>query len=163
MQIHDAVKGVETHATFVSWKKEHPDVFFVHVFVLLDTPLSYQVGYFDPTEQKITSFQYDGSTVTALPPAEVFRKEDTQIKKLSLSDVTVTGDKALATANEFQQKEYSVHSPMKIFFILQHLAVGVVYNITFITQGFQTLNIKVDAKTGKVLTHSLDKLIDVVK
>ena len=37
------------------------------------------------------------------------------------------------------------------------------YNFTFITQTFQTLNVKIDSKTGDVIEHKLYSLMDIGK
>lgn len=156
-------EGVEKSDVFESWKKEHGDAYLAHIFVLLDTPVTYQIGYFDPGTKQITSFHYSDGAVSALPPSPIFQEEEREILSLDMENVSVSGDDALATARAFQKEQYPQHLPMKTFFILQHLPLGILYNVTFVTQSFQTLNIKIDATTGELLKHSLDKLIDVVK
>ena len=48
--------------------------------------------------------------------------------------------------------------------ILQNLGeFGNIWNITYVTHSFKTLNIKINAENGKILHHSLDSLMDFVK
>ena len=50
---------------------------------------------------------------------------------------------------------------MKEVVILQNLDVGQVWNITYITKSFQTLNIKIDAETGDVLEDKLHQIFSM--
>jgi len=50
---------------------------------------------------------------------------------------------------------------MKKFFILQELEGKPMFNITFFTLDMNTVNVKVDAHSGKVVHHSLKALMDM--
>jgi uncharacterized membrane protein YkoI len=81
--------------------------------------------------------------------------------KLSVEDVKIELDEAMKNARKFQEKEYPKEKSMKEIVILQKLDSGQVYNVTFVTQAFNTLNIKLDSKTGKVVKHKLMSLMDL--
>jgi hypothetical protein len=67
-------------------------------------------------------------------------------------------------ADELQKKEYKSSQPFKKIFILQNLDQwGQVWNVTFITTDFKTLNIKINAENGKVLSHKLISIISSVE
>ena len=42
---------------------------------------------------------------------------------------------------------------------MQKTDLGAIYNITFFTQSFKTINVKVSAITGKVIDHSSQDLM----
>ena len=45
--------------------------------------------------------------------------------------------------------------PIKTIAILQNIKPhGNIWNLTYITQAFNTLNMKIDASTGKILDHN---------
>jgi hypothetical protein len=53
---------------------------------------------------------------------------------------------------------------MKMFFIIQSLPEhGHVYNITFVTQDFKTVNIRLSSEDGKVLMHKVQSILDIKK
>ncbi len=155
---------------FKEWKKEtgHEKYFLAHVFKLFDEPNKniYQIGYFDEKTEHMTTFVIEASEdfsinkVGVSTDTEVFKKPDSKISKLDPEKVKIDLPTALGTAADLQKKEYSQHPPMKQFLILQNLECGQVYNITFLTQTFKTLNIKVDAASGEILKHDMMSLMD---
>ena len=52
---------------------------------------------------------------------------------------------------------------MKLFAILQNINGEQVYNITFVTQTFFTLNVRVDTSTGEIRQEKLTSLMDMAK
>ncbi|MBI2652931.1 hypothetical protein HYX00_05695, partial [Candidatus Woesearchaeota archaeon] len=42
-------------------------------------------------------------------------------------------------------------------------ALGNIWNITYITEAFNTLNMKIDASNGKVLEHNLSSIFSFKK
>ena len=77
-----------------------------------------------------------------------------------MDDVKLDISDALGKANLLQKEKYSVHNPVKIIVILQTIPEGTVYNITYITQSFKTLNIKVSAITGDIVADKLLSIFD---
>ncbi|MBW3022928.1 hypothetical protein KY308_02405, partial [Candidatus Woesearchaeota archaeon] len=57
-------------------------------------------------------------------------------------------------------EKYKTHIPIKRIAILQHLPIGQVWNITYVTQSFNTLNIKINAETKEIVS---DKLVSIVQ
>lgn len=141
---------------FLAWQQEHPMAYLAHVFYMTDTEP--EVGYYHAEEDTMTSFVM-GSTITQKPPQEVFRK-DVEIKALDINVVEIPLLKIVEQARAFQEKEYSREQAMKEIIILQHLPEGHVYNVTFVTNAMKTLNMKLCAATGTVLSHKLTSLMD---
>ena len=46
----------------------------------------------------------------------------------------------------------------KTIAILQNIELGQLWNITLVTSSLKTINIKIDAKTGKTIKHELISL-----
>ena len=67
---------------------------------------------------------------------------------------------ALVIAKRLQQEKYPNEKSIKDIVVLQALEVGQIYNITFVTQTFKTLNIKLDSSTCKLIS---DELISLIK
>ena len=82
-----------------------------------------------------------------------------KIKSLNIEKVKIDYENALKTASELQKEKYKTEIPFKQITILQNIDEGQVWNFTFITQAFKTLNIKIDAKTGEIVKDELINLM----
>jgi hypothetical protein len=80
---------------------------------------------------------------------------------LDVGKVKIGAAEALERASAVQKKKYSAQTPMKGIIILQHLNIGTVWNVTFITQAFAALTVKVDAASGEILRDHLTSLFDL--
>jgi len=167
MEFKQLILDLGRSKEFSSWKKEHPQSFLVHIFVMIegDATAGYQVGYYDPASNKVTSFLVEeGKTPQALPPAEILEDPEHKIEELDMHGVELSTEDALAKAHEVRDDDYENIPVLKTFFIVQSLhGFGPLFNITFVTRDLKTLNVKISAKTAEVLKHSLDSLVHQVK
>ena len=148
--------------TFKNWQKKNKKCYLAHFFAEFDQKLApghWQVGFYDKEKDTIATFFVEGE-VTMHPSAEVF-KDGGVVLELDTGEVKVTAAEGLEKARFLQKKKYSPHSPIKGIIILQHLDIGVVWNITFITQAFAALTVKVDARTGAIVRDHLVSLFDL--
>ena len=156
MKIKELIKTLEESKEFKDWKKDNKDSYFVHIFVM--DSQSKQIGYYNPKNNKITSFIIE-KPIKIMPEEDPFKKEKTKIKQLDIEKVKLDYDKALETAKSFQKEKFSEHKPIKTIAILQNLLNKNLWNITFVTQSLNTLNIKIDAATKKIIEHKLTSLM----
>ena len=70
---------------------------------------------------------------------------------------------AVSIANKFQREKYSTEIPIKKIVVLQNIDFGQIWNITFISKTFNTLNMKIDAGSGQVKKHLLVSLFSMGK
>ncbi len=159
MDFHEAVKQVRAMPQFKHLPKT---CHLAHAFVMKENEgEEWQIGYFCPDTDRMISFIVD-EEVHQLPPAEVL-KSDIAIKTLDPANVKISAEEALAIAEKVRLDHYKASMPMKTFFLIQHLPEGTVYNLTYVTRQFTTLNIKIDAKDGTVVKHSNEPLISFDK
>jgi hypothetical protein len=156
----DSYKKLQQHKDFKDWKKQHKDWFLSYIF---SDGSAIQLGYADKEGEKVTSFSMQGKKLVIAEDQEVFKKPETRLKQLQLSKVKVSAERATEAAKRFQRKRYSQHPITKTITILQNIDKGQLYNITFVTSTFHTLNIKVDAATARVKQHTLTSLFDFAK
>jgi len=123
--------------------------------------MSVQVGYYSKEKDMVTTFEIN-EEIKKNPEEKAF-KEGKIIQKLNLDTVEIDFEDALNKARDFKQKEYPKELVNKDLVILQHIEAGVVYNVTLITMAFKTLNIKIDAKSGEVLSHELRSIMEMGK
>jgi len=164
MQIKELIKTLESNKDFKNWKKTHKIDYLVHIFKMVDETNKdlWQIGYYNKEEDQITTCILEKDKVQIVPETEIFRKEKHVIKKLNLTKIKVDFEKALEKALALQKKEYQAEKPIKIIAILQHLDQQL-WNITFVTISFKTLNIKINAETGEIKSHDLKSLVDFKK
>jgi len=147
MDIREAVSTVESSEVF---RKKG---FLAHAFVMLEAGHEdWQLGYFDEKTDRMLGYAL-GEHVAALPPAEVLKKGPS-ILPLDASKVAIAPEEALAIA----RKRCKRHA-LKTFFIIQHLAEGQVYNVTFVTHDLRTVNLHISCVDGKVFHESDEPLI----
>lgn len=157
MYIKDQLKKLESSAQYSVWKKKKDSsrAYLSHIFSLTNNPL--EIGFYHPDTHTVTSF--DLETLQEKPHQEVFSKDPT-IPELKIASVTVDLPEALGVAREHQQKEFPHDAIEKEVIILQCLDKDLLYNITFITKTFKTLNIRVDARTKKIIHAQLRSVMD---
>lgn len=163
MKFKDALKKLEESKEFREWHKENKACYLTHGFIMVDPTIKqeWQIGYYHPDNEIISSFNVNGS-VTKNPDAEAFKKEG-KIEKLVVDKIKISLQEAEKKADAVQDEKYRAHTPTKKIFIIQKLDVGQVWNITYVTKTFSTLNIKVDSDTGKVVSDDLVSLFKVEK
>ncbi len=158
----ELIPALEETETFREWKEKNPDAKIVHLFLLLDPgkDTKYDIGFYDPKKKLMTSFVADGEMkdIEISESKEIFTKDTASINPLDMSKVKTSFEQAMETCRKLQQEKYAKHEPLKEVVILQKLEQGQVWNITYITKTFQTLNIKVDAETGEVVEDDLHQI-----
>ena len=127
---------------------------------MIDEPeKDWQIGYHNKNGT-MTTFTIEKTEIRITPEQEVFKQPATKVKKLNCNNVKVDFDKALDIALVQQQKKYKKDSPLKRIVILQCLDMGNVWNMTYVTQCFNTLNFKILCSNGKIKEEKLTPLMD---
>jgi len=146
---------------YKAWRKDHLQFTLAHVFYLNDESNKdiWHIGFFDSISDTITTFVMKEESIRIVPTEDVFKEEKVLVKELEVEKVRLEFDEALEKAKEFQKREYGNEPILKEILILQHTEQGQVYNTTFLLSSFKTLNIKIDAATGAVISHQKENFI----
>lgn len=165
MQIKDILASLRKDKVYTDWKNDNKDTFLAHVFKMSDEPNkdTWQVGFYEEKQDRMTTFVLENDAIKMIPHQEIFKKHDMHVRKIDEDKIKVDLDEALATADKLQQEKYKVHVPLKKIIILQTLDMGQVYNITFVTRSFNTLNIKVDSLSGEVVEEKVQSIVEFDK
>jgi len=155
----DALKILEASKEFNSWKGKNPDAYLSYAFFIVgDEDADWKIGYYHKENDRITSFNV-GKAITIDPDEEVLKKENvSKVRKLEIDHIKMELSDAVTIASGLQQEEFSTESPRKIIAILQKIDVGQVWNITFLTQSYNTLNFKIKSENGEVVEKKLSPL-----
>jgi hypothetical protein len=160
MELKDILKKLESSDEFASWKTHHKNAFLAHAFVMLDdaNKNTWQIGYFDEEQSLMSTFVVSAQKIDLIPDQEVL-KADQRILPLNPDDVKIPLGDALAAAQKAKLEHYPREHIAKSFFIIQNIeAHGPVFNITYFTAAFKTINVKILSKNGAVAHHSLQAL-----
>ena len=157
--VKEKLSIMEDSDRFKDWRKKNPDSYLTHAFCMHDgTSIDeWQFGYYNKSRDKIATFVLDDD-VSLMPESDVLKKDDL-LNKLDIENVKVDVTKALEISKKCQEEKYKGQIPLKTIILLQHLNEGLVWNITYLTVAFKTLNIKVSAIDGKIADSSLKSLI----
>ena len=157
MVLDKILKKLEDSTIFKSWFKINPNYYLVHAFLMIDPQVKpiWQIGYYDKKKDKMITFDV-GDEIVQNPESEVFKSSGV-VKKLDLNEVKIDYKKAMSIVEKFAKKQYPHYSIDKKIIILQNLDEQV-WNTTFISNSFGTLNIKLNAADGKVFHHNLSKI-----
>jgi len=166
MKLKDVIEKLEDNSEYQAWRKENPKYFLAHAFMMMDKENEniWQIGYYDAEKDVMTTFIIEGDSIKISPELNIFKKPDSKVEELDVSKVKIGTIEAIEKAEEVMAKEYPKAVPSKMFFIIQKLAEhGYVFNITFITLDFKTVNIRISSENGEVLHHNMDALFDFKK
>lgn len=166
MNLKDTLEKLRDTAVFKHWRTAHPDDFMSYALKILmeQNDDEWQIGFYNKASEHVTTFIINSSETGIREDEEVFKKPGTQIKEIDLHDAPLTHSEIMDIVAKHKTKEYPKEQPIKIITILQHYEdLGLVWNITYITASFNTLNLKVDAKTGKILSEKLESILKLGK
>jgi len=165
MELKSALKKLRESKEFKEWNSKNKDTFFSYAFALLDNKNnSWQLGFYHKSTDKIKNFIVNENNIEMQKEEDIFKKPGIEVKQIDIEEVKLPFKKILKITEEFQKKKYSNELINKTIAILQNLEeYGNIWNITYITHSFSTLNIKVNAENGKILYHSIDSIMSFVK
>jgi hypothetical protein len=153
---------------FKEWRREHPNSYISHFFRTLNPDYSFngswEVGLYDPDQEKIMVFVFLGDKKFSTKPAdEVFKEENSPIEKLDLHLTKYPMEKALADFRENLILHYPAEVIGQGFVVLQTIGQQTFWSVTFITRSFKFLNFKIDVRDGKILNRDLFALARMEK
>lgn len=161
MEIKETLKRLENDEQFKKWKKNNKNTFFSYAFKILKEESfgEWQIGFYNKDNNKITTFSVNKGKVEIAQEEDVFKKPDMKVNKINIEKIRLPLKKILEKAEAFKKKNYPKEIGEKIIVILQNLdPFGDIWNITYITRAFNTLNMKIGAENGKVLQHKLSSI-----
>ena len=166
MDLKPSLKKLEESHDFRKWHQKNKNTYLSYVFKIPQEMNSeeWRFGFYDKKKDKITTFIISGDDVKSRPEEDIFKKEEMKVEEIQLDKVKLAFDSAIGKADEFQQKNFPKDKSVKTIAILQNVPkLGNVWNITYVTEAFNTLNMKIDAASGKILEHKLSSIFSFRK
>ena len=155
-----AVERLKKSKEFKDWKKKNPKCYLSSGFVIVEKEQGpWKAGYYDEKANKITSFLIADKIVVE-GVEELFQKKKQKIYEIDFKKLDIELPQAIVIASNLQQEKYKDDLPMKIIAVIQNTQDYQMWNLIFITQKFNTLNIKVNSDDGKVMEHKITSIMD---
>ncbi|MEK6874397.1 MAG: hypothetical protein AABX52_01460 [Nanoarchaeota archaeon] len=160
MQFQKLVNRLKRSPEYKNYHSSHPKGFLAHIFVQNEgiNNSMYQLGYYDPASLRMTTFII-GDDIQSINDQEILADPETQITPLLIKDVKADQEEIYTKAEEIREKMYPQSVPIKQFFIIQNSLLGPIFNITYLTQRFSTINIKISTTDLNVLKHNEQELM----
>ncbi|MBN1156234.1 hypothetical protein JXA85_01335 [Candidatus Woesearchaeota archaeon] len=161
MELKEAYAVLLKSKTYRDFKKQNPESYLTHAFIMFDgnEGSEWQFGfYLRKKDRLVTFFMFD--EIKKSPESKIFKENKKILNELDLNKVKFNVNEALVKAKEIHKEKYSAHKVMKSIAILQSLGLGQVYNITMITNDFNTINLKLDSSTLEVKSENLCSILD---
>ena len=152
-EIKKFLQELEESKVFKKFKKNNPIAYNSSVSKIQN---QLQIDFYDPNEDKITSFTKKDNEIV-MQKSEIFRKEKIKIPELKISKVKITLEEIEKIISEKYQE-----IPTKKIFILQQTEFPI-WNITYLTQSLNILNIKINAESGEIIEEKMESALNFQK
>jgi hypothetical protein len=161
MEMKNALRKLNQSIKFVKWNKKNNKSKLTHAFIMVGNNENdeWQFGYYNPETDKVATFTVNDS-VSLNDEQDVFKKPGDKVKCINLNNVKISLEKAIEKADEIKEKHYPKETINKRIAILQNIDHGQLWNITFVTHSFKTINIKINSSDGKVIKHGVISLFE---
>src|SRR3989344_6821088 len=153
MDLKPTLKQLEKADEFVKWKEKNKHTYFSYAFrIPQELNDGWHLGFYCKKKDKITTFVMKQDKIEVRQEEDVFKEDERHVGGIVLENVKLSFEDILTKAIEFQQKNFPKDRSVKTIAILQNLEdVGDVWNITFVSEAFNTLNMKINPSTGKII------------
>ena len=116
----------------------------------------WQLDFYDAKKDRMSSYAVKENIELLNTESEVFKDEKTKIEELDLDEVEVKFEDAFEMGKKLIKEKHE--TPNKVIVVLQKNDVTF-WNLSFLTEGFNLINIRIDAKEGKVLDEKRVSLL----
>jgi len=166
MDLKQALKKLKQSKEFKDLSKKNKDICFSYALMMVEgnKDIPWQLGFYHKSTDKMITFIVDKDEIKMEKEEEIFKKPGMEVKEVDIAAAKIPYNKIFKKAGEFKKNKYPNELVSKTIAILQNLKeYGTVWNITYVTLSFKTLNMKINAENGKILDHTLQSLMDFVK
>ncbi len=153
LELKELYDTIQSSKEFKDWHKKNPDFYLCSFFTILDEK-RWQVDYYSPSKDRITSFTCEKKVKILNVDSKIFKKEGLKVDKLNLNKIKINLKKALDIVSDIKNKKYPNEKANKIIIILQKIKKPLWIN-TYLTSTFNILNAKIDAKSGKIIEEKI--------
>ena len=166
MELKQALGKLKQSIQFKDLSNKNKGINFSYALIMFDSnkDVPWQLGFYNKSKDKMITFIVDKDEIKMEKEEEIFKKPGMEVNPLEIKKAKIPYNEILKKAEDFQKKRYSKELVSKTIAILQNLEeYGNIWNITFVTHSFNTLNMKINPENGEIVHHSLNSLMDIAK
>ncbi len=166
MELKQALEKLNKSGEYKDSLKENNNIFFSYALVTIEKndTSPWQLGFYNKSTDKITTFVIGKDEINVQKEEEVFKKPGMEVKPIGIEKAKLRFNEIIKKAEKFKKEEYPKEAISKTIAILQNLGeYGTVWNITFVTDSFKTLNMKINPENGEIMHHNLESLMNFIK
>lgn len=116
----------------------------------------WQFDFYDDKKDRITSYVVSEQVKVVNEESEVFKEGETKINEISIDEVEFPFEDAWKKAKNFLKDKHETAN--KVIIVVQKTEIPT-WNISFITDNFNLVNIRMNAKNGKVVEEKVVSLL----
>jgi len=158
--VEDLKKIVNNVENSDEFKKLKEDIYLCSLFNIVDkTEGNWQVDYYHTKNDKIVSFVIENGNVKS-EESKIFKDKEAKVAKLDLNEVKINLKEALKLVSVIHKDKYQNETVNKKIVILQVINKPV-WNMTYITAGFNIINFKLDAVSGELISDNISSALSL--
>ena len=119
---------------------------------------NWQLDFYDEKKDRITSYVVLPSIKKINDEAEVYQESKIKLNKLELTSKLIEFNKILEISSEELTK--TSETPNKTIVVLQNDGKNMIWNMSFVTNSFNLINLRIEAITGKILDNKKVELLN---
>jgi len=156
MDFSCAMEKLKASPEFSRWRAKSPKDCLASAFTIIEgKEPQWQACFYDSKKDRVTTFTITGNLVSVQPESEVFKEPGKKMERIDEENVRIDLPQLISITSGLQREKYPSEKPMKIIAVLTGCGNGALWSVTYLTQSFKTLVIKVDAKSGEVVSDAI--------
>lgn len=158
-QLKEEVDTLRRTPEFLSYKSKSPNGFLCAGFKIIEflEKEPWQIDFYCPDRKVMTTFILDKQVEMKETDQIATSKEG--VTELNLDKVDIEFRDVLEKIDGILKEKYPEHKANKIIAILQNIEGQEVWNVTYLTNQFHVLNVRINAETGELLKEMLKPVI----
>jgi len=154
--LSEALAILKRSPEFKKWRELHPSDFLASAFTIMEgKKAEWQFSFYNGDRDSVVSFTVSDLGIGILPESAVFREPEQAIAEIKEAEINLDIHKAIEIASKCQGEKYPKERPIKVIAVLAGSGGRNIWSITYLTQNFKTLVMKVDASSGELISHRI--------
>lgn len=154
------IEAVHETKEFKEFKKKSPNSYLCAGFLLIETldNTPWQMDYYCPDRKIMATIILKGKEAELKETDQISLSKE-GVTELNLEKVDYDFEDALKVIDKLLNEKYQGHKANKIITVLQNMKGNETWNITYLTNQFHVLNVKINAESGELISEKLEPVI----
>ncbi len=159
-KLRKEVIAVQKTKEFKEFKKNSPNAYLCAGFLLIESlnNAEWQMDYYCPDRKVMATVVLEDKKSSVKESNQISLTPE-GVTELNLEKVDYDFEDALKVIDGLLTEKYAGHKANKIITVLQNVKGSETWNITYLTNQFHVLNVKINAETGDLISEKLEPII----